>query len=130
MKHAVIIGGGFAGSLLARKLESFFKVTLIDTKDYFEFTPGILRTIVEPSHIRKIQVMHSHYLRKARVIRGEVKEVTEKEVFFLKRVYPSITLLFVLARSMTLLSRKNLLSFKEGRIRCATTMIGYAMLKK
>ncbi len=80
MKKVVIIGGGFAGSLIAKALEKNFRVDLIDNKDYFEFTPGILRTIVEPSHVRKIQVLHSHYLTRANVIRSCVKEVSKKQV--------------------------------------------------
>ncbi|RMD67596.1 hypothetical protein D6817_01145 [Candidatus Pacearchaeota archaeon] len=80
MKKVVVIGGGFAGSLIAKKLEGKFEVTLVDTKDYFEFTPGILRSIVEPTHVKKIQVLHTHYLRKARVIVGRVSEVTKTEV--------------------------------------------------
>lgn len=79
-KRIIVIGGGFAGAHCARKLESMFDVTLVDTKDYFEFTPSILRTIVEPSHIKKIQVLHKHYLHKARVIRGLATEITKKEV--------------------------------------------------
>ncbi len=75
MKQVVVIGGGFAGSYIAKKLESKFNVTLIDSKDYFEFTPGILRTIVEPEHMQKIQALHSSYLKKATVVVGDVKEV-------------------------------------------------------
>ena len=37
-KTVVIIGGGFAGSVAAKKLESKFNVILIDKKKYFEFT--------------------------------------------------------------------------------------------
>lgn len=74
-KKIIIIGGGFAGSHAAKHLDKHFDVTLIDTKDYFEFTPGILRSIVEPSHVRKIQVMHTHYLKWAKVIVGVVSEV-------------------------------------------------------
>ena len=48
MKNVVIIGGGFAGSVCAKKLEQDFKVTLVDTEDYFEFTPSILRLAVSP----------------------------------------------------------------------------------
>lgn len=58
----VIIGGGFAGAFAAKKLEDFFDLTLIDTKDYFEFTPSVLRTIVEPNHISSIQIYHNQYL--------------------------------------------------------------------
>lgn len=80
MKTVIVIGGGFAGSYIAKKLEKKFDVTLIDTKDYFEFTPGVLRTIVEPEHIKKIQIMHSDYLKKAEIIIGEVKEITKEFV--------------------------------------------------
>ncbi len=79
-KKVVVIGGGFAGSKISKGLENDFDVILIDTKDYFEFTPGILRTIVEPMHLRKIQVLHSHYLKRAKVVVGEVSEAGENFV--------------------------------------------------
>lgn len=75
MKRVIVIGGGFAGSYIAKKLENKFDLTLIDNKEYFEFTPGILRTIVEPEHIKKIQILHSKYLKKARIVIGSVDEV-------------------------------------------------------
>ncbi len=78
MKKIVIIGGGFAGALAAYKLEKDFDVILIDTKDYFEFTPSILRTIIEPAHLKKIQVRHSHYLHRAQLWQEEVTSITEK----------------------------------------------------
>lgn len=77
MKKVVVIGGGFAGSLVAKKLERDLDVTLIDTKNYFEFTPGVLRTIINPGHVKRIQVLHTHYLRKAKVVVGRVKEVRD-----------------------------------------------------
>lgn len=80
MKKIVIIGGGFAGAYAAKNLERDFEVTLIDSKDYFEFTPAILRTIVDPTHIHKIQVCHKDYLRCAHIVKDDVLHVTEKEV--------------------------------------------------
>jgi apoptosis-inducing factor 2 len=79
-KKVVVLGGGFAGSLAAKKLENDFEVTLVDSKEYFEFTPSILRTIIDPKHIKKIQVLHEHYLHKANVIRECAMEITKKEV--------------------------------------------------
>ena len=75
MKKLVIIGGGFAGTHIAKSLEQNFKTTLIDTNDYFEFTPGILRTIVEPNHLKKIQSLHKNYLKKTKIIVGCAIEV-------------------------------------------------------
>ncbi|EAL64296.1 hypothetical protein DDB_G0286241 [Dictyostelium discoideum AX4] len=79
-KKVVIVGGGFSGSIVAQKLENDYQVTLIDTKDFFEFTPSILRTIVEPQHVKKIQILHSHYLKHTNVIQKEVLGVQSREV--------------------------------------------------
>jgi len=87
MKKIVIIGGGFAGAYCAKKLERNFEVTLIDTKDYFEFTPGILRTLVEPKHVKNIQVLHSHYLHQSKIVRGHVTSVDESFVFINKKKF-------------------------------------------
>ena len=87
MKKVVIIGGGFAGAYAARRLERDFDVTLIDTKDYFEFTPGILRTIVDTEHMNKIQVLHNDYLTTAHFCFGKVSHITSKEVLVGKKKY-------------------------------------------
>ncbi len=76
----MIIGGGFAGTYIARKLEKDHDVVLIDTKDYFEFTPGILRTLVEPNHAKNIHRLHESYLKRAYFVRGQVIGVTKKHV--------------------------------------------------
>jgi|SRR3989344_3592038 len=81
MKRLVIIGGGFAGSTIARELEGKFSVVLIDSKDYFEFTPGVLRTIVEPEHIKRIQRLHRDYLKKTKIVLGSVSDINRKYVF-------------------------------------------------
>jgi len=57
-------------------------VTLIDMENFFEFTPGVLRTIVEPEHIKKIQVLHNHYLKRAKILVGGAKEITDGAVHF------------------------------------------------
>ncbi len=80
MKKLLVIGGGFAGTLIAKKLEKKFNTTLIDAKEYFEYTPGILRTIVEPKHLKKIQVLHKNYLKKAKILIAGVKEINKKYV--------------------------------------------------
>ncbi len=76
MKKVVVIGGGFAGAHIAQHLENDFAVTLIDCKDYFEFTPSVLRTLVEPAHVRKIQVRHKAYLHRAQVVKEMVQNIT------------------------------------------------------
>lgn len=80
MKKIVIIGGGFAGAFAARKLECRFQVTLIDEKEYFEFTPGVLRTLVNPSHRRSIEILHKEYLQRTRIIQGTAIAITKKDI--------------------------------------------------
>lgn len=88
MKKIVIIGGGFCGTHTAQQLENEFEVILIDTKDYFEFTPGILRTLVQPEHGKKIQAKHADYLKKTEIILGNATDITTKTVFVGKRKIP------------------------------------------
>lgn len=80
MGRVVILGGGFAGTRAAKLLENDFDVTLLDTKDYFEFTPGILRVAVEPEYISKLQAPYSRYLKKTRIVKGVVREVSKNFV--------------------------------------------------
>lgn len=87
MKHLIIIGGGFAGAYIAKELEQEFNVTLFDTKDYFEFTPSILRTLVEPEHAKKIEVRHKTYLQKATIIQEAVTAIDQKKVITKKNEY-------------------------------------------
>ncbi|MEK6886273.1 MAG: FAD-dependent oxidoreductase [Nanoarchaeota archaeon] len=87
MKKIIIIGGGFAGSYAAKKLEDSFDVTLIDTKSYFEFTPGILRTIIEPKHLSKLQILHKNYLKNTKIITVKVSKIEEKYVVAQNKKY-------------------------------------------
>jgi len=80
MKKLVIIGGGFAGSLVVKSLENRFQTTLIDNKNYFEFTPGILRIVTSPEHKKKIRSYHGKYLTHSQILAGEVTNITDKYV--------------------------------------------------
>jgi len=79
MKRVVIIGGGFTGTHCTKNLEKNknFQVTLIDNKNYFEYTPSVLRTILEPDHVNDIQKKHSSYLENTKIINDEVKELSK-----------------------------------------------------
>jgi NADH dehydrogenase FAD-containing subunit len=49
-KNVLIIGGQFSGLFCARDLKKHFYVTVVDAKEFFEYTPGILRAYVKPAH--------------------------------------------------------------------------------
>jgi NADH dehydrogenase FAD-containing subunit len=56
LHHVVVVGGSFAGLsccsrlLSAADAQSVLRVTLVEPRDYFEYTPGILRALVQPAH--------------------------------------------------------------------------------
>merc|ERR1712139_562726 len=50
-RRVLIIGGSFAGLACGRDLRNHFLVTIVDAKEYFEYTPGVLRAYVKPKHL-------------------------------------------------------------------------------
>eukprot|EP00392_Amoebophrya_sp_AT5.2_P019245 g20007.t1 len=49
-RRVLVIGGGFSGLLVARDMGKKYDVTVVDAKEFFEYTPGILRAYVKPCH--------------------------------------------------------------------------------
>merc|ERR1719263_1923278 len=49
-KRVLIVGGAFSGLFTCRDLKKHFHVTIVDAKEFFEYTPGILRCYVKPAH--------------------------------------------------------------------------------
>ncbi len=84
MKKVVIIGGGFVGSYIARKLEDIFEVILIDNKKYFEFTPSTLELVVSSKLKEKIRIFHKDYLKKSKIIIDKVQAVEKSKVILSK----------------------------------------------
>mmetsp|Transcript_74709 Transcript_74709/g.139463 ORF Transcript_74709/g.139463 Transcript_74709/m.139463 type:complete len:458 (+) Transcript_74709:77-1450(+) len=85
---ALVIGGQFSGNFTARELKSKFDVTVVDAKEFFEYTPGVLRCFVKPAHFDALSFTLSPvFERKMGVtfIWGEVKElIGEKRVAMVK----------------------------------------------
>jgi len=50
-RRVLIIGGSFAGLCCARDLKEHYLVTIVDAKEFFEYTPGVLRAYVKPKHL-------------------------------------------------------------------------------
>ncbi|KAI7856029.1 hypothetical protein BDC45DRAFT_549318 [Circinella umbellata] len=75
--RVVIVGGGFAGFTVASILDPMplFHVTVIDTKDSFEYTPGIVRRIVNPEETSSMRVRHDAYVRNGKVIIGYARDI-------------------------------------------------------
>ncbi|KAJ9542833.1 hypothetical protein OSB04_029339 [Centaurea solstitialis] len=76
----VVIGGGVAGSYVAKKLESHGSVTLIDPKEYFEIPWASLRGMVEPSFAERSLIQHEDCLTASRLIVSNAINITNTEV--------------------------------------------------
>ncbi|GFP95664.1 apoptosis-inducing factor homolog a [Phtheirospermum japonicum] len=79
-KAVVVVGGGVAGSLIAKTLQDDADVFLIDPKEYFEISWASLRSMVEPSFAERTVINHSDYLRNAHVITSTATDITRNEV--------------------------------------------------
>lgn len=86
--QVVVLGGGVAGSSIAKQLDSDpgVEVTLVDRKDYFEMTPAVLRTIAKPTlednvkFVQKIVVKHDRYIKHGNIVVENVREVQRDRV--------------------------------------------------
>ncbi|CAL0329011.1 unnamed protein product [Lupinus luteus] len=76
----VIVGGGVAGSLVAKSLQFDAHVTLIDPKEYFEIPWANLRAMVEPTFAERTLINHRDYLTCGDIVTSSVVNVTETEV--------------------------------------------------
>jgi len=81
-RSLLIIGCSFSGLHVARALASEYNVTVVEPKDYFEFTPGILRGLCDPEHLKKLQMPLAAALKAIKVahVRGQVVNLGEHEV--------------------------------------------------
>ena len=52
-RRVLVVGGSFSGGFVARDLKKHFHVTVVDAKEYFEYTPGVLRAFVKPAHLHE-----------------------------------------------------------------------------
>lgn len=66
-KNVVVVGGGFAGLAVCRRLRRRFNVTLVDAKQYFEFVPGMVRPYSNPDLHQKLVLDYAKVCRKMKV---------------------------------------------------------------
>lgn len=67
-KKVVILGGGYAGIAIAKKLDKNFDVVVIDAKDFFFHSVGAPRTLVNERFGSLITIPYTNLLRFGRVV--------------------------------------------------------------
>ena len=74
----IILGGGFCGAIIAKKLnrQKELDVTLIDTKNYFEYSPSLWKLLLRPPYHQRLMIPYSLFLKRTRVITDPIQHVT------------------------------------------------------
>jgi apoptosis-inducing factor 2 len=82
-KTVVIVGGNFAGLAALREMQNhpLLHVILIERRDYFEYTPGVLRLFCDPHLIHKLAYPLPHGSHQ--IIQGTVTNTDDKHVTYI-----------------------------------------------
>jgi NADH dehydrogenase FAD-containing subunit len=75
MKRIVIVGGGYAGTILARTLDPVAEVVLIEPKDAFIHNVAAIRAVVDPAWLNKLILPYDRLLKRGRVLRDRVAAI-------------------------------------------------------
>src|ERR1700724_3030640 len=76
----VVIGGGYGGVNVAKALDAYVEVVLVEPKDAFVHNIGALRALVEPTFLPNIFLPYDHLLSHGRVVRDRAVEVSPYRV--------------------------------------------------
>lgn len=74
-KQIAIVGGGYAGIELARKLEKLADVTVIEENSHFVHSVASIRALVVPELLDKVLIPYDKVLRQGKVLRGRAVAV-------------------------------------------------------
>ena len=78
----VILGGGFCGTIIAKKLDKHqdVDVILIDKKSYFEYTPSIHKLISDRTYLNKITIPFEKIVKRGKVVVDQLTNLTDQYV--------------------------------------------------
>jgi NADH dehydrogenase FAD-containing subunit len=114
----VILGGGFCGAMIAQKLDrqKELDVTLINTKEYFEYIPGIWKLLLHPSYHQHLMIPYNKFLKRTRIITDSLLHVTPEVVETKKVTLPfeSLVISTGIDYPIFLKNKKNVFTIKSG----------------
>ncbi|QTD54723.1 NAD(P)/FAD-dependent oxidoreductase [Parasphingorhabdus cellanae] len=71
-KKITIIGGGYAGTMLARELDQHADMTLIEPREKWVHNVAMIRALARPELLGEIVIPYDGLLKNGRVVRGRV----------------------------------------------------------
>jgi NADH dehydrogenase FAD-containing subunit len=80
MKTVLVIGGGYAGSNVAKQLDEYASVTLVEPKEAFQHNIAALRALVDPTWPARIFFPYDRLLTNGRVVRDRAVKVDGERV--------------------------------------------------
>ena len=80
MKRVVIVGGGYAGTMLARSLDPVAEVVLVEPKAAFIHNVAAIRAIVDPSLLDMLILPYDRLLKRGRVVQDRAVAVEDGAV--------------------------------------------------
>ena len=80
MKRVVIIGGGYAGTKLARALDEAAEVVLVEPRDAFVHNVAAIRAIVEPALLDRLIIPYERLLGRGKVVQDRAVGLGECNV--------------------------------------------------
>jgi apoptosis-inducing factor 2 len=114
----VIIGGGFCGAIVAKKLDKIKEIDkiLIDRKPYFEYQPSLHKLISKPNYISKLRIEYLSFLKNTKIVVDEVKKVSEKfiELSDSKIFFDILVISTGIDYPILLDNKKNVHNIKDG----------------
>ena len=75
-KRVIIIGGGYAGTQLARALDADAEVMLVEPREAFVHNVGAIRAVVDPALTERLIFPYDRLLKRGRVIRERAVAVS------------------------------------------------------
>jgi hypothetical protein len=93
-RRVLVVGGSFAGLCIGRDLKKDFLVTIVDAKEFFEYTPGVLRAYVKPKHLDALTFTLYpviEYQMGCKYIWGEVMEMKADKTAVIKPMFTNTT---------------------------------------
>jgi NADH dehydrogenase FAD-containing subunit len=75
-KTVIVVGGGYVGSDVAKKLDPYFQVTLIESQDALHHKIASLRSAVVPGWEKRARIPLDRMMKFGKVIQAEVANVT------------------------------------------------------
>ncbi|MGO9173525.1 MAG: NAD(P)/FAD-dependent oxidoreductase [Rhodomicrobium sp.] len=80
MGKVIVVGGGYAGAALAKRLDPKADVTLVEPRDAFVHNVAAIRALVDPSLLDKIILPYRNLLRRGRVMRERAVAIEDNAV--------------------------------------------------